>query len=1134
MKVLSQQACAEGTVLELGTPLSCRSKGGQTNSFKLSVPANKFVELVVTQRKIILNAVLRNSEGREIVSTNNPAGGDGPIHISEVAATSGEYRLEVRSVDDWAVPASFEVVVKQLRPAVPDDANRIAAEREFAKGLQHDQAGESALAIDEFNKALPYWKSVNDTHWLPLTHYALAQSFRKLRNLKKAEENFLEVLKSKLDEADWRIRAAALNDYGYSKSDEGESEKAISLLNDALALFRSHADRRGQASSLNNLAITYGQMGELRKALELTEEALPLREAENYQIGVNNLLNTIGQIHSGLGNVYEALESFEKALDSAQRLEKLHQLDSPERLGNALNSVALANDRIGNWQQANQYYTNALHTAEISTPLRVAILSNQAGLYASLADSDTATKLCDEAIVLLESINSPNPNLLASVLLQKGQLLAESGKLDEALKYFERARQTKLRKPKLIYVLIAIGDAYSRSSNAAEALKAYAEALKVVESIEDRRGQATAHQKLGEVYASLNNTTAALKEYDLALSLWRAVRDLPGEALSLNGMARLERERNNLAEALEKSNQAIKIMELLRTNVSSNRLRTSYLARYSDYYELNIDLNMLHSRSGAEANLSAALDVSERSRARTLLDMLADNRAELEQNVSAELRNAEREIEQKLRAKTEAQTALLSSRYKQSEAEAIAKEITDLLRQQDEIRGRIRVENPKYASLVQPAPLGAAEIQRQLDTDTLLLEYSLGEKRSYVWAVTNERINGFELAPRAEIESLATRLLHAITARNRSEANETSMQRSARWATGDKEYFEAAAALSNLVLQRVAPLLGRKRLVVVADGALQLVPFGLLLEPPTANSTESATLIAQREIVSLPSASVLALQRRQLEARQPAPLSVAVLADPVFSLNDKRVADAISAARKGIRNGKQHALVGASESQNTSALPKSQNSAVATALRSTGLDPESALRRLLMSRVEATEIARIVPASQSFMALGFRANRATVTSGQLSKYRYVHFATHGVVDLERPELSGIVLSMVDERGKEQDGYVRLYEIYNLNLPAELVVLSACQTGVGKQIKGEGLIALTRGFMYAGAARVVASLWKVDDSATAALMTQFYKEMFTNGKRPAAALRDAQMAISKQKQWQSPYYWAGFVLQGEWR
>src|SRR4029450_1356112 len=174
---------------------------------------------------------------------------------------------------------------------------------------------------------------------------------------------------------------------------------------------------------------------------------------------------------------------------------------------------------------------------------------------------------------------------------------------------------------------------------------------------------------------------------------------------------------------------------------------------------------------------------------------------------------------------------------------------------------------------------------------------------------------------------------------------------------------------------------------------------------------------------------------------------------------------------------------------------------------------------------EAAEITRLVSPKQSLKALDFNASRATATSGELSKYQYVHFATHGISSLEHPELSGIALSMVDEKGQKQDGYLRLYEIYNLNLPAELVVLSACETGVGKQIRGEGLIALTRGFMYAGAKRVVASLWKVDDSATATLMAQFYKEMFVNGKKPAAALRAAQKYMSDQKRWQSPYYWA---------
>jgi CHAT domain-containing protein len=268
-------------------------------------------------------------------------------------------------------------------------------------------------------------------------------------------------------------------------------------------------------------------------------------------------------------------------------------------------------------------------------------------------------------------------------------------------------------------------------------------------------------------------------------------------------------------------------------------------------------------------------------------------------------------------------------------------------------------------------------------------------------------------------------------------------------------------------------------------------------------------------------------------------LAVAVLADPVFDKQDERFAELNGGGNqhpKGLARNEKGAKPLAKESgagspQSTS-VSIEKYPQLASALRDVGISGE--LTRLRNSSREGKAILRAAPANESFSAFGFAASRATATSPELSKYRIIHFATHGVMDPEHPELSGIVLSMVDEKGQPVDGYLRLHEIYNLDLPAELVVLSACQTGVGKQVKGEGLIALTRGFMYAGAKSVVASLWKVDDSATAALMGEFYRQMFTNNLKPAAALRAAQREIAKQKIWRSPYYWAGFFLQGDWK
>jgi CHAT domain-containing protein len=334
-----------------------------------------------------------------------------------------------------------------------------------------------------------------------------------------------------------------------------------------------------------------------------------------------------------------------------------------------------------------------------------------------------------------------------------------------------------------------------------------------------------------------------------------------------------------------------------------------------------------------------------------------------------------------------------------------------------------------------------------------------------------------------------------------------------------------------MVLGPVGSQLGTERLVVVADGALQYVPFAALSvvsgqssvaertaknKLPTSDSRQLTTerpLIVDHEIVSLPSASALAVQRRGLAGRKPAPNAVAVIADPVFSAADERL--------------RAQAKTGAATQAH------GDGDASTRIIEHLADDSGLIIRRLKFTRQEADQILAEAPRAKNLRAIDFKANRATATGGELSKYRYVHFATHGYIDSERSDLSAIVLSLVDEEGKPQDGFLRAHEIYNLNLPAELVVLSACETGLGKEIRGEGLVGLTRGFMYAGARRVVVSLWNVNDKATAELMARFYRGMLRQNKTPAAALRAAQIEMSRQKQWQSPYYWAAFVLQGEW-
>jgi CHAT domain-containing protein len=304
-------------------------------------------------------------------------------------------------------------------------------------------------------------------------------------------------------------------------------------------------------------------------------------------------------------------------------------------------------------------------------------------------------------------------------------------------------------------------------------------------------------------------------------------------------------------------------------------------------------------------------------------------------------------------------------------------------------------------------------------------------------------------------------------------------------------------------------------LLIVSDGILQYIPFAAL--PIPDRSGDPIPLIVEHEIVDLPSASILAEIRRQQTSRPRVFGKIALLADPVFDAGDPRVA-----------SGTQGRPTGSFANKPTADLTRAEND---LGLLRNG---HAYLPRLLYTRAEATAVMALVPPESGFQALDFDASRATAMSDLLARYRVIHFATHGLLNNKHPELSGLVFSLVNRQGKRQDGFLKLQDVYDLNLHADLVVLSGCETGLGAEISGEGLISLTRGFIYAGASRVVASLWSVSDSATASLMAAFYNAMEKDNMRPAEALRAAQIQMLTQRQWRSPYYWAAFQIQGEWR
>jgi CHAT domain-containing protein len=596
-----------------------------------------------------------------------------------------------------------------------------------------------------------------------------------------------------------------------------------------------------------------------------------------------------------------------------------------------------------------------------------------------------------------------------------------------------------------------------------------------------------------------------------------------GEALALSSIARVMDKLGRTAEALDKLEDALKIVESMRGELIGEEDRATFFASTEFFYKLYIDLLMkLHGQHSSAGYLDRALQANERAHARNLLEQLNEARVNLRQDVDPALLKEERRSEQQINSAAQKE-ALQGNTYTPEQLAASQKEIADLITKYQELEAHLKASSPRYTALTRPQLLGVREIQKLvLDSDTLLLEYALGPEHSYLWVVSQTAINGFVLPKRELIEGLATRFYKLLTARAQRLKFETPEERGVRVSDADAELAKVSAELSGLLIGPVASQVGTKRLLIVSDGVLHLIPFAALSNP----SNRARMLVQEHEIVSVPSASALYELRREHQGHTSANKMVAVLADPVFDVNDERVRAV--GQQQGVATNANAGFVKAQANLNDSI------SEVTRSAREMGATVESAgIPRLPFTRQEAKAITALIPAPQRTEALDFEASRETATSASLGQYRFIHFATHGLLNSEHPELSGVVLSLVDKQGKEQDGFLRTSEIFHLKLPVEMVTLSGCRTGLGKQIGGEGMIGLTQGFMYAGAARVMVSLWDVNDQATADFMGRFYKFMLgPQHLSPAAALRATQISIMGEKRWQSPYYWSAFVLQGE--
>lgn len=778
------------------------------------------------------------------------------------------------------------------------------------------------------------------------------------------------------------IEAAALYKQARAAAPKDPSA-AIDLYRKALALRVATGERFDEALTAHNLASAYWDIGANDEALPLFERALAIRTELNDTVGLGYTHYAIALTHWTWGDAESALASYDRALALWREQNNLAgQAD-------VLNATGLALMSLGEPARAEERYRQAL-------PLWQKVKH-------TLGEGYTR-------------------NNLGMLHFAAGRHEAAAAEYARALELLTSAKDNR----GIAYLRHNQGDLAAAQGRPAEAIESYRASLAAKRQLDDKYGIALTLTRLAEAQLSTRAPGDALASAHEALTLQRATGNRTGETATLAVLARIESARNRPAEALAYAAQAVELSETTRAAISNNELRTSYFATQRRLYAQLIRLQIDAGRN------EAALETSERSRARVLLDAISDER------VPAAGGGAERRaLERQIRA-------------------AVARNNTKAA---DELLHR-------WAALDSPQPNGAstaasaADLRAQLlAPHTALIEFFLGDDGGHAWLVTPREVRVAALPPRTRLEEMVRRYRQALTARAESPAGESAASRAARIAAADSQLQSAARALSDALLAPLAQHLRARRLLIVPDGPLHQLTFAAL---PLA----AGVLLDRAEVVTLPSASV-ALQLRARPAPAPAAPTLAVVSDPAF---------------------------------------------------------DAAWAPLPMTALEAQAIRKLAPSARSLT--GPAATRGALLQPAVLASSILHLATHARADSEHPALARVALASGDQ--------LTLADIYGMPLRSRLVVLSGCETALGRQVAGEGPVGLSRAFFYAGARTVIASLWNVQDRATAELMRHFYEALLQRSLPPSAALRHAQLTLRKDARWQHAYYWAPFLIGGDWR
>ena len=1047
--------------LRPGVTLDEHLAAAQPAQFRLRLAAGQALDIVVTQFDATLQLRWQLAAAEPSPLYQNDAGrharqrltliaehrGEATVDIAAKAGSAAHYTLQI-GMPRTATQADRQRAAAQQALATAENLRRDAGSLEAGKGA--DAAGLGARALAAYRSAIDNATAAGDRCTAAMALAGLARWHFAHGDYAQARSNAEAALPTPCgDDGDASAAAEAAvaeRTLGSALGYQGDLPASTAMSERALAHYRQTGDPNYQAMLLGNLSANYRVLGETHRALATAQAALALAQTLGDARRALFSRESLAAIHLQRGELASALQLYRQVIAD------LRSTPYPLIEGMSWNNLGLLYGRLGDTRAADDAYAQATAAWTRS--------GDQSGL------AETALNAADS--------------------------LLESGRVDEAEQAYRGALAFDIEQRfqrEQIHALGGLGRVALLRRDWAQSLQHLQAARDLAEQIHAVALQAGTQQTLGDLASRRGDASAAREAYESAARLADSAGDRATYVAAQASLARLDAQAGKLAAAQRSIEQALALIESERAAIAEPRLRTTYFATQRAYYSLYIDVLMRrHQREPAAGFAARALQAAERARARSLLDLLAAGRIDLQPELAPELAAALREAEDR-RRELAWRLAQLPAAAEAAVREALQQDIDRSERELDALRGRVRAADPHYASLAQPAPLLLADVQQQLDADSVVFEYWLDDERSTLWRVSAQGVDAVALPGRARIEGE----IDALRQRLRAPAAVAELslgQLAARTDADTAATLQQAARLGELLLPRSLRS-GAQRQVIVADGKIQLLPFSLFGLQDGASQVDLPSLTSLRELRRLPRAS--------------GGSAYAVLADPVFRADDTRLPAA------------------------PAALPQE----TASVLRAADPVDLRALPRLRQSRREAQVIADLSGDGAAWIATDFHASRRAVLQADWSRYAVVHFATHALIDLRNPELSGIVLSLYDAQGRPDDGFLRIGDVYRLQMPVDLVVLSVCDSGSGESPGAEGVFSLARAFFHAGARRVVASLWPVDDRASAAFMEYFYTALLRDRLAPEQALQVAQATLRSDARWSAPAYWAGFVLQGDW-